>query len=192
MTTSPNRFKKVRKALAGRKLLRFEYADSKGNVTDREVEPLGCYFLNKHCYVVAWDRARNGERVFRLDRMGHIAVNTSQPTVPDFDERPFAVQDWIRLPFQIGNEPFTAQVLFDAQNAWRAASLSMGQGTFEETEDGLLWTVEACDRLALAQWCIEHGPGIEPAYLTPASPQYIALLKAAIANHGEDPEEVAQ
>lgn len=129
---------KARKAIGTRKRLRFEYTAADGAVTQREVEPFGCYFLRKHCYVVAFDpSASNGtgaERTFRLDRMGRMSVNAKNPRVPDFEPRAFDASEYRKLPFQIGEERFTATVCFDEGSTWRAERLADGHGTFEERD----------------------------------------------------------
>ena len=50
-------------------LLRFDYADSKGHVTTREVESQAMLILPPLWYLVAWDPARGDFRHFRMDRI---------------------------------------------------------------------------------------------------------------------------
>ncbi|MGW1888881.1 helix-turn-helix transcriptional regulator [Streptomyces sp. NPDC002004] len=64
----------VREALAARRVLRLEYADVSGDVTGRDVEPLGFLGGDTHWYLVAWCRLRAAERCFRLDRIRDAAV----------------------------------------------------------------------------------------------------------------------
>lgn len=172
---------KVRKAIASRKLLRFEYRDAKGRDSKREVEPFGCFLLNKNCYVVAFDPAANDERVFRLDRMRKVSANAKSPTNPDFDEREFDAAKYYGLPFQFGEEDYMARIGFDAENSWRAERLSMGQGSFSSSDDGrLVWTVRARDTEGLARWCVENGPGIVPIAPAQARETYMQGVSAAL------------
>lgn len=153
---------KVRKAISQRKRLLFGYRDAQGNESARAVEPFGCFFLNKNCYVVAYDPDVQDERVFRLDRMSKMRVNSKAPGSPDFEARDFDASKYYGLPFQFGSEDYEARVRFDAENAWRAQRLCMGQGSLAEENGGITWTVRVRDTEALARWCVENGPGIVP------------------------------
>lgn len=174
---------KVRRAISNRKLLRFEYRDARGHDSKREVEPFGCFLLNKNCYVVAFDPAANDERVFRLDRMRKLSVNAKSPARPDFEEREFDAAKYYGLPFQFGEEDYMARVGFDAENSWRAQRLSMGQGSFEDGADGrLAWNVRTRDTEGLARWCVENGPGIAPIAPARAREAYTRGVAAALAS----------
>ena len=179
---------KVQTAIAKRKRLSFEYHNAAGKHSQREVEPFGAFFLNKHCYIAAFDPdagSAGEERLFRLDRMEHLRVHAAQSAKPDFESHPFNVQQWLRLPFQFGEDSFTATVRFDTSTAWRAQSLCMEKGTFEECGDELLWHVECNDARRLAAWCIEHGPGVVPEHPERALAAYRNCLEAALEVHGE-------
>lgn len=155
----PQSFAKVKRAIAGRKLLTFSYAGADGSETARTVEPFGCFFLKGTCYVVAFDPSRNDDRVFRLDRMRKVKIVNAGSKNPDFDERPFIASRFYGLPFQYGPEEFTARLLID--DARRDIdALTMNQGELTPTDDGFAWTVDCKDATALARWCIEKGPGI--------------------------------
>lgn len=164
--SEPQGLAKVRKAISARKRLSFEYRNAGGVSSMREVEPFGCFFLRGLCYVVAFDPDNDDERCFRLDRMSRIKVNSASPGTPDFDERLFDASDHYGLPFQFGAESCLARVRFDRRAADRARRLSMGLGSFDESAEGTIWTIECKDLGELARWCIENGPGIrilEPA-----------------------------
>ncbi|WP_417309823.1 helix-turn-helix transcriptional regulator [Devosia sp.] len=49
--------------------LRFRYADAKGNVSERLVEPQAMLILPPLWYLVAWDPSRGDFRHFRMDRI---------------------------------------------------------------------------------------------------------------------------
>ena len=61
-------------AFLGQRLLRFQYRDSKGIVTSRNVEPQAMLILPPLWYLVAWDPAREAFRHFRMDRIGRPEV----------------------------------------------------------------------------------------------------------------------
>lgn len=151
---------KVKKAITTRKRLDFAYRNSKGVQSTRTVEPFGCFFLKDACYVVAYDLTADAERCFRLDRMEKPHVNASNPKTPDFDERPFDAADYYGLPFQFGEQHMTARILFDQNAEARVRELTMGQGSVEHVDEGILWSVTCRDTEALARWCIENAPGL--------------------------------
>jgi predicted DNA-binding transcriptional regulator YafY len=69
----------VERALVGQRVLRLDYQDKHGGVTQgRRVEPLGLVVGAQHIYLHGWCRLRNGPRAFRLDRIRHVTL-TAQP-----------------------------------------------------------------------------------------------------------------
>lgn len=61
-------------AFLGQRQLRFQYRDSKGIVTSRNVEPQAMLILPPLWYLVAWDPSREAFRHFRMDRIGRPEV----------------------------------------------------------------------------------------------------------------------
>ncbi len=157
----PQGFAKVKRAITTRKRLSFSYTNSAGAQSERTVEPAGCFFLRGACYVAAFDPDAGSDRLFRLDRMSKLRVNGANPKTPDFEERPFDASSYYGLPFQFGDEQLTARIVLDGAAAQNAQQLMMGQGQLVWEDDRLVWTVSCRDTRALAQWCIENGPGIE-------------------------------
>lgn len=79
--------------------LRFQYRDSKGAVTSRNVEPQAMLFLPPLWYLVAWDPTREGFRHFRMDRIGRPEVEegtTFQRRHVPFDDHVRPVRDLSR------------------------------------------------------------------------------------------------
>ncbi len=54
--------------------LRFRYRDRRGRITLRQVEPQAMLILPPLWYLVAWDRARDDFRHFRMDRISVPAI----------------------------------------------------------------------------------------------------------------------
>ena len=156
----PKGLAKVRKAISHRKRTFFDYTDSSGEQSSREVEPFGCFILKSNCYVVAYDTGAHEERCFRLDRMKRIRVHAASIDRPDFPERAFDASKYYGLPFQFGSKDSVARIRFNADAAWRCDQLTMNQGVLENEGDEVIWTVECRDFEALAQWCIEHAPNV--------------------------------
>ncbi len=171
---------KIRKAIQDRKRLSFEYSNANGASSTRAVEPIGCFMFNRNCYLVAFDPSANEERCFRLDRMRRIKPNAKSPSIPDFNARPFNMSEFCGLPFQFGDQERTARLRFDANNAWRAMRLCMGQGSIETDNDEAIWSVSCSDSDMLVQWCIENGPGIEILEPESARRRHDELVQAAL------------
>ena len=76
-------------ALTRRKTASFTYHGmQRGEPTHRMVRPYGLLYQHSHWYMVAWDEDREGERLFRVDRMKSLTVNSSSPNTPDFEIPP--------------------------------------------------------------------------------------------------------
>ena len=61
-------------AIARRAVLDVAYEDQKGEATRREVEPLALTFWGGHWTLIGWCRLREDFRMFRLNRMGSVAL----------------------------------------------------------------------------------------------------------------------
>lgn len=85
------RAKVLAAAISERRVVRVHYADERGRVSHREVEPVTTLVHGDHWYLVGWCRLRRGIRAFRLDRL--MAV---EPT--DLQARPHRADRF--LPFQ--------------------------------------------------------------------------------------------
>ncbi|MEO3782690.1 WYL domain-containing protein [Actinocorallia sp. B10E7] len=56
-------------AITERRVVRVLYADERGRLSRREVEPVTTLVHGDHWYLVGWCRLRRGIRAFRLDRL---------------------------------------------------------------------------------------------------------------------------
>ena len=116
-------------------------------------------------------------RVFRLDRMSRVKGGGKAPAGA------FAVQGadaWPCLPFQFSRKRFPAQVRFSAAAYARASALTMRRGVFTvQPGGGAVWEVEASDARALAAWCVECGPGLQPLAPAQAAEEFAAILDGA-------------
>lgn len=182
----PQGFAKVKKAINARKHLSFAYTNAKGVQTERTIDPVGAFFINRQCYVVGYDKSVEDDRIFNLDRMSNIRINSTNPKSPDFEERPFDVTEYFGLPFQFGEEDAIARIRLEDAAAWRAAQLTMGLGELEPDDDSYVWTIRYKDSRALAQWCIENGSGITILEPETARQEYRDGLQTYIDNAGCD------
>ncbi|GAB0101617.1 YafY family protein [Nocardia sp. JMUB6875] len=64
----------VEQAVVARRVLRIEYLDRSGVLSEREVEPVALLHGSNGWYLLAWCRLRDEPRNFRLDRMKGIEL----------------------------------------------------------------------------------------------------------------------
>lgn len=173
--------RKAKAALDASKLLRFEYTDAAGRMTKREVEPIGLFASNGHEYLAAWDNTRQGERCFRLDRMGRANVNESGRGSADFEPRRFEASRWQLLPFQMGDATgCEATVRISPSALWQARNLCSSHGRIVEDAIGsCFWQVSFADARGLAAWCIANGPGLVPLQPEEVARAYWELVDEA-------------
>ena len=71
----------LERAIEDRRVLSLDYRDEHGNITKREVRPLGLWFWGKVWTLVGWCELREGFRTFRLDRITVVtdAARTFRP-----------------------------------------------------------------------------------------------------------------
>ncbi len=89
--TTARRARTIAGAITARLVIRLHYADARGDVTTREVEPVTCLVHRDHWYLVGWCRLRRHIRAFRFDRI--LAVEATE--IP---ARPHRAEKF--LPFQ--------------------------------------------------------------------------------------------
>lgn len=85
----------LRQAIDGRIRLRIQYADGQGQVSERMLRPLGCFFWGKVWTLAAWCEMRGDFRSFRLDRIFGI-VQCEGPQARFKDEVGCTLADFLR------------------------------------------------------------------------------------------------
>lgn len=170
-----------------RKRVHFSYTNSLGVSGPRSVEPYGLFLHDGRWYLVGRDTVLSEVRTFAVARADDVVVEPRAPKSPDFD-RPadFDIASYTRLPFQYGNaeQGFEAVLEFDAAAATRAPAIAGGHGVFTRDSSRLLWRVEARSVRALAQFVVEHGPGIRLVAPPDAATLMPSLLRKAVQAHG--------
>jgi proteasome accessory factor C len=72
------------RAVKDARRVRLEYMSaSRGQMTEREVDPWGLITALGHWYLVGWDHLADDERMFRLDRMKEVTITNEPVEVPD-------------------------------------------------------------------------------------------------------------
>lgn len=61
-------FDVIHQAISSQQVLALHYRDEAGQLSWREVQPLGLFFWGEHWLLAAWCERRNDYRCFRLDR----------------------------------------------------------------------------------------------------------------------------
>lgn len=67
-------FYNIKKAIIEKRIIRFSYANTKGQTSDREVEPLKLCFKGEAWYLYAWCRKHEEERFFKLKRVRKLKL----------------------------------------------------------------------------------------------------------------------
>ncbi len=67
-------FDVIHQAISALRVLALHYRDEAGQLTWREVQPLGLFFWGEHWLLAAWCERRDDYRCFRLDRCLHITL----------------------------------------------------------------------------------------------------------------------
>ncbi|MDQ8179751.1 YafY family protein [Pelagicoccus sp. SDUM812005] len=155
----------LQSSLAESKALRIAYqAGGRGEVTMREVEPLGLIHYLDYWHLIAWCRLREGYRDFRLDRIQRLEVLEGKVT----RERSFDLQAYLAEQREQGVS-LEAKVLFDPLSVGRARrEWSLGLAGEEEVEQGVVLTLRAGDYQWMVGWLLSFRTGarvLEPLEL---------------------------
>ncbi len=122
-------------AVAERRRLSFTYRDR-----PRVIRPYGLVHRRGHWYVVGPEEEAERIKVFRLDRMGDVALGEERQVF----ERPaeFSASSAIpEAPWEAGGADIDATVRFDAEMAWWARRQLTGRAEVNELGDGGLEAV---------------------------------------------------
>ncbi len=159
-------FDALNDALSGRKRLGFRYRSMSGGGAaerEREVEPLGLFFLSQHWYLAARDPVDGVVKNFRVSRIANPVANTVRPGTPDFD-RPagFSLPEHARSrqAWELGSGDIVdAVVLFEGRGGAVQAAARLGSAV-PGRERERRFQVRRLD--AFARWLISLGEGVRP------------------------------
>lgn len=174
-------------AATRRKIARFSYTTREGDRAQRTVHPYGLFLHDGRWYLIALDASKDLIRTYVVARMEDLAIEASRPGTPDF-ERPadFAVSSYVALPFQYGpaEDSFEAVIRFSAPVAWRAHSLTVGQGRLDSDGDEMLWRVPARSQNLLMRFVLENGPGVFIESPPELRERLLAGIESVVSLHG--------
>ncbi len=141
-------------AVTERRLATFMYGD-----VERVLEPARLSFARGHWYVAGFDRTRDADRVFRVDRIeGSVEVGPPDAFAAREARGPVLTRTW-----EIGDTtPVAATVLIDPEHAaWARAGLA-AEDVLETTQDGaLVVRLEVSNEDAFRDWVLGFGGGAE-------------------------------
>lgn len=67
-------FQDIKTAVIEKRVIRFSYANTKGQMSEREAEPLKLCFKGEAWYLYAWCRTHGEERFFKLNRIRKLVL----------------------------------------------------------------------------------------------------------------------
>lgn len=132
---------------------------------ERFFAPLGTFSIYEQTYVVG-DMVREGgaTRTLNFGRIASVERTSKRYEVPDG----FSIEDYRKLPFQIGETQLEAVFLVPAELEGDLRKESLGKGAFERVPDPsgdageadggrLTWRVEASNAEVAASWAVARG-----------------------------------
>ncbi len=175
----------IQDALAKRHVTELRYRSGRtGDLTLREVEPLGLVQYRQRWHLIAWCRLRQGSRDFRLDRIESLSVKP-ELFVP---REGVQLDDYIRR-ITAHEEGVTIRVRFSAESADRARrEWSLGVVREESERDGVVLTLTAGVMEWFVSWLLSFGS--QATILAPAELRHkLAEAAEATARHHRVPLE---
>jgi len=154
--TFPDHFMtEIQRAVARKQILKLDYVNQAGEVSQRLVEPAGIFFYSMAWHLIAWCRLRNGYRDFRSDRIKNLS-NTGEV----FNERSnVSLKEYFKAMYAANQNLEPAVVIFD-KKALNGRPLS---STTTQVDLGDRIRAEfVMDHLDfIARWLLMYGKGVE-------------------------------
>ncbi|MBT8398906.1 MAG: YafY family transcriptional regulator [Rhodothermia bacterium] len=163
-----SRWQELSKAVTDRRVVSMTYfVESRGEVTKRQVNPLGLIYYTDHWNLIAYDQLREDVRNFRFDRIRELFV-TMQRFQPPAE---FDLRSYVQESFD-AEEERTIRVFFDSESYGHARRSIPARIRSEESVDGGFVVTFGFDNLAyIARWLLRfgtHAKVLEPKELITA------------------------
>lgn len=159
----------VREAYNARCAADIYYRAHEGLPAKRRIAPLAFFDLRSTLYVVGARYLEDGsldDKNLRTYRMDRIESASPVPSVRFEVPEGFDVNEFRKLPFQIGAESVACTFFVPERLAEALRAASYGKGRFEDAEAGSLWHVDAANLDDAAAWAIAYGIApVSPAEL---------------------------
>lgn len=145
----------IQRAVARKQVLKLDYVNQAGEVSQRLIEPAGIFFYSLAWHLIGWCRLRNGYRDFRSDRIKNL-TNTGEV----FSERSnVSLKEYFKAMYAANENLEPAVVIFD-KKVLHGRSLS---STTTQTDLGDRIRAEfVMDNIDfIARWLLMYGRGVE-------------------------------
>jgi predicted DNA-binding transcriptional regulator YafY len=103
----------IQRALGKRQVLRLDYSNAEGQISQRDIEPIGIFYYSLAWHLIGWCRLRNGYRNFRSDRI--MAMTNTGETFAARSE--LSLKEYFRSMYETNPNLIPATVLFDKAGA---------------------------------------------------------------------------
>jgi len=156
----PNHFlTAIQKAAVDKEVVRIEYASNyAGELTTRDVEPIGLFYYSNAWHLIAWCRLRSGYRDFRTDR-----IKTLKLVGIKFDSRNLlSLQEYLATVVQGNIEVEKVVVLFDKRDAKFVGHVKYmyGYASEEELETKIRMTFLTGYLKSICRWLLMFGSSV--------------------------------
>lgn len=142
----------IKQAISENRTITFDYYYAKGEAI-REIEPCCIEFRWKEWYLFGWCRLRKDFRRFKLNRLWKLALT----------KEPFArriVPDNILNASEVFKEQNNIQIRFDKNVRFRLIE-EYGLNCYDESEDGLLLSLDYTNKDYIFGWILSFGDKAE-------------------------------
>jgi predicted DNA-binding transcriptional regulator YafY len=169
------------KSITERKVLHLQYfAHHNEKTSERNIEPIGIYFIDGHWHLMAYCQLRKDYRDFRIDRIMHL-----QTTPQTFKRRELTLQDYLQQMTRQENLQ-KAVILFDKTVVRYLQSQKFYYGFVSEVPKGkqveMTFLISSCDYFA--RWLLMFTDAVEivsPDRLKEAIRQMVQSLQKHVA-----------
>ncbi|HEX2050744.1 MAG TPA: WYL domain-containing protein [Actinomycetota bacterium] len=171
----------IRRAVADRRRVVIEYfSASRGELTERKVDPWGLVAALGRWYLVGWDHRAGDERMFRVDRTKRVTVTDEAADVPgDFDPERYRRAwrgDGGELTLALEISPHAATWFEDYYPVASSRPLDDGWVAVELVASGVRWAATLVVRLGA------HARTVRPEEVVSEAR---AIAAALAARHAE-------
>ena len=157
-----------KKAIAGHKTVRFDYYYAKGEMS-REIEPYFVEFRWNAWYIFGWCKLREDFRRFKMNRLWNQALTNETFNLRSVPPEKAGAED--AFP-----ELYHAKILFDKSVRFRLIE-AYGLHCFEETEDGLLLSLDYTNKEYIYSWVLGFGDKAQVLEPEETRAEFTALAK---------------
>lgn len=150
----------IEDALERRKTLTLVYR-SGGDLDGarRRVDPYGLFCRHGRWLLAGYSHERTAIRVFTVQKIEHVEVNTARPRSPDFEVPPgFQLRRWVQVPpwRYERHAPVAVEIDVDPAFAWLAEQ-ELETGGVPTIERAVRFHVLATNQDALVEWLLGMG-----------------------------------